>query len=268
MLRGGFIVAACLAGAAHRLQRAALPVLAARDRDRVRGVVADPREVLIGRLRVVGEAQRDPAGSELVLGARIVFGRRQRIARHHVSGLMFTLVEKLACDEAPLGPPLLKIMLLRGAARGGLQQPRGLDRLVLAAQQLRLVEQVSGVAACALAAPRRAARGRSKPCPRQPCAPGRSGGRCRRAIAPCACRRPARRHRSGDPCAPCDRRASAPRRRSPSRHARPRPSRCPRARPGARAARRPGCRPGRAGPAPARTCPWRSIGFDEAKKAA
>ena len=150
MLRGGFIVAASLAVAAHRLQRAALPVLAARDRDRVRGVVADLGEVLVGGLRIVDEAQRDPAGGELVLGARIVFGRRQRIARHHVSGLMFTLVEELACDEAPLGPPLLEIVLLRGAARGGLQQPRGLDRLVVAAQPLRLVEKVSGIAARAL----------------------------------------------------------------------------------------------------------------------
>ena len=115
-------------------------------------------------------------------------------------------------------------------------------------------------------APHRAARAHSRPCPRQPCAPGRSGGRCRRAVAPCACRRRARRHRSGDPCAPCDRRASAPRRRSPSRRARPRPSRCPRARPGAPAARRRGCRPGRAARGRARTCPSRSSAFDEAKK--
>ena len=139
-----------LTGAARRLQRAALPVLATRQRDRVCGVVADLSEVLIGGLRIVGKAQRDPAGGELVLGAWIVFRRRQRVARHHVGGLILFEIEQLAGNEAPLDPPLIEIVLLRGATRGCLQQPCRFDRLVLAAQPLCLVEQVSGVAACAL----------------------------------------------------------------------------------------------------------------------
>ena len=69
MLRGGLIVRARLAVASRRLGGAALPVFAARERDRVRGAVADAGEMLVGGVRIVGEAQRDPAGGELVLGA-------------------------------------------------------------------------------------------------------------------------------------------------------------------------------------------------------
>src|SRR4029077_17057541 len=118
----------------------ALPVFAACKRDRVGGAFANAREMLVGGLRIVGETQRDPARCELVLGAQVFLGRRQRIARDNIGCLVLSDIEQLASDKTALDTPFVAIVLLRGSVRRRLQKPRGLDRLVLTAEPLRLVE--------------------------------------------------------------------------------------------------------------------------------
>src|SRR4029077_1693987 len=120
MLGGRLIMCARLAGASQRLGRAALPVVAACERDRVRGSFADAGEVLIGGLRVVGETQRDPARGEFVLSTGIVLCPRHGGAGGHISGLVFFKIKQPARDQPALGPPFLEVMQLGRAVWGGL----------------------------------------------------------------------------------------------------------------------------------------------------
>src|SRR5690606_21657487 len=61
--------------AAERIEGAALPVAAARDRVRVVGAFGDVGENLRRGLRVLEKAQRDPAGEEVLAGAVVVARR-------------------------------------------------------------------------------------------------------------------------------------------------------------------------------------------------
>ena len=85
-----------LLGLVQRFGRAAGPIGAAGERDRVFGALRDLGEMGVGGRRIVQVAQRDPAGHELVLGAIVAAVRRRRIAHDGVGVLGIAVVEQLA----------------------------------------------------------------------------------------------------------------------------------------------------------------------------
>jgi hypothetical protein len=106
-----------------------------------------PREMIGGGRRIVQEAQRDPAGGELLIDAVIALRRRRRLARHAIGGLRVVIVEQLAHQQAAFRPPLVEIDQGRGFLRRGQDQPAGFLRFVAFAQPLHLGENIAGVAA-------------------------------------------------------------------------------------------------------------------------
>src|SRR5215510_12841455 len=93
----------------QRFRRAPLPIARARERDRVAVALSDLGEVSERGSRIVKEAQRDPAGGELMLGAVVVFVRDRGVAGDAIGGLDFTEIEQLAGNESALDPPLVGI---------------------------------------------------------------------------------------------------------------------------------------------------------------
>ena len=61
-----------LLSAAQRFGGAALPIKRARERDRIGDALGDAGEMRERGRRIVQEAQRDPAGRELLLGAVVL----------------------------------------------------------------------------------------------------------------------------------------------------------------------------------------------------
>ena len=107
MARRGLIMRVRLAGAAGGLRGAALPVFGAGERGRMGDACADAREMLVGGVRVVEEAQRDPARGELLLGAIVLLGGRHGFGRDAVGGRGIAGIEQPARDQAPLVPPFV-----------------------------------------------------------------------------------------------------------------------------------------------------------------
>ena len=146
--RRRLVMGARLAVPAERLRGAALPVAGARERDRVAGALPDLGEMGERGRRIVEEAQRDPAGGELVLGRDSCPGWRYgRRARDPIGGLGVAEVEQLSRDQPPLDPPLVGVDRLRRIVRQRQDQFGGLGRLVVAAQQLDAAEDQADVAA-------------------------------------------------------------------------------------------------------------------------
>ena len=96
---------------------------------------------------IIEEAQGDPAGGELMLGAIVVLARDHGVARDAIGGLGLVEVEKLAGDQTPLDPPLIRVDRLRRVVRHRQDQLGGLGCLVGATQQLGAAENVADVAA-------------------------------------------------------------------------------------------------------------------------
>ena len=105
-----------LVASARGFRRASLPIAGARERDRVAVAVADLGEMRERGRGIVEEAQRDPAGGELVLGAVVVLARDRGVARDPIGGLGVADVEQLAGNEPPLDPPLVGVDGLAGIA--------------------------------------------------------------------------------------------------------------------------------------------------------
>ena len=143
---GRLVVCARLVSAPQRLRRAALPVARARERDRVAVAVADFGEMGERGRGIIEEAQGDPAGGELMLGAVVVLARDHGVARDAIGGLILIEVEKLAGDQTPLDPPLIRVDRLAGVVRHRQDQLGGLGCLVGTTKKLGAAENVSDVA--------------------------------------------------------------------------------------------------------------------------
>src|SRR5437660_12044205 len=95
---------------------------------------------------IVEEAQRDPAGGELLLGTVVVLAGNGGITHDPVGSFDVADVEQLAGDQPALDPPLVGIdrLAVPGCQR---QNPfRGLTCLVSAAEYLSAAEAVPRVA--------------------------------------------------------------------------------------------------------------------------
>src|SRR5262245_62353196 len=92
---------------------------------------------------IIEEAQRDPAGGELMLGAVVVLAGNGGIPRDAIGGLGIANVEQLAGNEPTLDPPLVGIERLSGIGWQRQDQLRGLARLIGAAEELDTVEDVA-----------------------------------------------------------------------------------------------------------------------------
>src|SRR5258708_37442344 len=93
---------------------------------------------------IVEEAQRNPAGVELMLGTVVVLGGNRGVTRDAVGSFGVADVEQLAGDEPALDPPLVGIDRLPvfGWQR---QDPVGsLTCLVGVAEKLDAAEDVAG----------------------------------------------------------------------------------------------------------------------------
>ena len=86
-----------------------MPIAAARQRVRIVRALDDMGEMRRRGLRVVQEAQRDPAGGEMLVDAVIALRRRRRVAGDAIGGLRVVIVEQLADQDAPLEPPLIGV---------------------------------------------------------------------------------------------------------------------------------------------------------------
>src|SRR6266700_63540 len=95
---------------------------------------------------IVEEAQCDPAGGELMLGAVVVFAGNRGLTRDPVGSFGVADVEQLAGDEPALDPPLVGIDRL--SVLGGQRQNPfgGLTCLVSAAEKLGAAEDVASIA--------------------------------------------------------------------------------------------------------------------------
>src|SRR3954467_8000370 len=96
-------------GLPERLRRAALPIGAACERDRVAGALADLGEVFKRGAGIFEESQRNPAGGELVLGAIALPVRYGGGARDAIGGFGVAEVEQRSGNKPPLDPPLVDI---------------------------------------------------------------------------------------------------------------------------------------------------------------
>ena len=115
-LRGSVIKAARILRAAQRLGGAALPVIAARQRDRVDDAFADPGEMAERERRVAQKAQRDPAGGELLLGAIVLVVRRRGSVGDLIGEFAVAEIEQFARKQPPLDPPLIDVAELSASA--------------------------------------------------------------------------------------------------------------------------------------------------------
>jgi hypothetical protein len=95
---------------------------------------------------VVEEAQCDPAGGELLLGAIVVPARHGGLARDAIGAPGLVEVEKLACDEPSLDPPLIGVDGLSVLGGDRQDQLGGALGVVGAAKKLGIAEEVADVA--------------------------------------------------------------------------------------------------------------------------
>ena len=130
----------------HGLGGAALPIAGARQRIGTDGAVGDMREKRGGGLRIVQEAQRDPAGGEIMIDAEITAHRLGGVARDVKGGARITVVEQLAHQDAPFLPPLVEIDHRGRVLRHGEDQLAGFFQLVVFAQPLHAREDIAGIA--------------------------------------------------------------------------------------------------------------------------
>ena len=98
-------------------------------------------------LGVVQEAQRDPAGGEVLADPVDVAARRHRLDGDAIGRLRIVLVEQGAHQDAPLAPPGGGIDQRAGLARCLAHQPRGFLIIVLADEPARAHENVAGIVA-------------------------------------------------------------------------------------------------------------------------
>src|SRR4051794_7352376 len=131
---------------AERLQRAALPIPGARQRDRIAYALDHAGEMGLCRARIIEETQRHPACGELLLDAVIFLARGQGIARHPIGGFVVADVEELARDQSPLDPPLIGVERLWRFARDRKDERSRLFDLVGTPQPLGTAEDVADVA--------------------------------------------------------------------------------------------------------------------------
>ena len=123
---GVFVMRARFVASSERFHRASLPIACARERDRIAVAVRDLGEMAERGCGVVEEAQRDPAGGELVLGAVVVLGRHGGVARDPIGGLELVEIKQLACDQPALDPPFVGVDGLAVIVRQGEDQLRPL----------------------------------------------------------------------------------------------------------------------------------------------
>ncbi len=97
--------------------------------------------------RIVEEAERDPAGGELLLGAVVVAGRDGGGACDAIGGLGIAEVEQLSGDKPPLDPPLVAVERLPRIVGDRQHQLGSFRRLLVAAQPLGAAEDIADVAA-------------------------------------------------------------------------------------------------------------------------
>src|SRR5579863_8399987 len=93
----------------------------------------------------VEEAQRNPAGGEMLLGTVIVIVRRRRAIGDLIGHPGLAEVEQLSRYQSPLHPPLIDVDKLRRIARRGVQQLCRLDDLVGTPQPLSAAEHIAWV---------------------------------------------------------------------------------------------------------------------------
>ncbi len=147
MLGAGFIESARLVALAHRLGGTALPVAGAAQRVRVFGAVVDPGEMGGGGRRIVEEAQRDPAGGEMLVGAVVATLGAGRVTGDAVGGLGIVVVEQTAHQKAALHPPTVGIDQGVRILRRRQHQLGGFFRFAVGPQPLCAREDVTRVAA-------------------------------------------------------------------------------------------------------------------------
>ena len=122
---------------------AAEPVIGARQRQRPVGDLGDPRKMRGRRLRIVEAAQRIPAGVEFGVDDVVgLFGRMRR--DEPVGGLDVAMVDKLARQHPPLGPPFIGIDQRGLVARRLQHDCGGLGELLGAPQIFGLGEEIAG----------------------------------------------------------------------------------------------------------------------------
>ncbi len=143
--RRRLVMGARLGVASECLRGPALPIARAGLCDRVVVALADPGEMRERRGWVVQEAQRDPAGGELALGAVVLPAGNRRLARDPVGGLEVAEVEQLARDHTPLDPPLVGVDRLAVIGRDRQDQLGGFQGLLAAAQELDAAEDHADV---------------------------------------------------------------------------------------------------------------------------
>src|SRR5262249_59389810 len=118
----------------------------AREADRVAVALGDFGEVRKRGGRIVEEAQRNPAGGELMLGAVVILVRDRGVARDAIGGLGFAEVEQLAGNEPALDPPLVGIERLAGVGRHRQDPFGGVVCLIGSAQILSSAADITYVA--------------------------------------------------------------------------------------------------------------------------
>ena len=102
--------------------------------------------MLRGGRGIVEEAQRDPAGGELLLGLVDVARGQGRVARDQIGAAEFLGVDHLARQQAPLDPPFVEIVEPVRILRRRQHELGGFGKFLLAAQQLDLAEDEAGIA--------------------------------------------------------------------------------------------------------------------------
>ena len=134
-----------LLGAPRGLRGAALPVTGTRQRRRIDAADPDAGKMLRGEAGVVEETQRDPAGSEFLLGLVDVAGGQRGIARDQIGGAELVDVDHLARQQPPLDPPFVEIVQASRILRRAHHQLRGLGEFLVATQQLDFRKEIAGI---------------------------------------------------------------------------------------------------------------------------
>ena len=97
--------------------------------------------------RIVKITQRDPAGHEIHLGSVGLARRRCGLVHHLIGGLILLLIEQLSGENAPLAPPLIRLLQSHGV-RTRLQNDAGrVGNPVLAHQPLGTAEDEAEILA-------------------------------------------------------------------------------------------------------------------------
>ena len=147
MARGGFVAGAHLVVVAGRLGGAAAPVVRTRQHDRIGRAVVDMGEMLTRRRRIVEIAQRDPAGHEMQFRPIVLIGRRRRVAHHLIGGLELTQIEQLSGENAPLAPPLIRVLERHGLGRCRQHHPGGVGNPIVPHQPVNAAERKAQILA-------------------------------------------------------------------------------------------------------------------------